>query len=135
MTLYRFSVPLLPGPHDWNLLLAHPFRWSYDGKGLHDKAVKRFGTMLRNSAAMMELRTLAKQLRLMTNLLQDYFSEVTEETWHQLAVAVSSQSAVVAELIQREGGPRQKKNAQQALDGLITALKFRSISTKELAAA
>ena len=120
---------------DWNLLLAHPFRWSYDGKGLHDKAVKRFGTMLRNSAAMMELRTLAKQLRLMTNLLQDYFSEVTEETWHQLAVAVSSQSAVVAELIQREGGPRQKKNAQQALDGLITALKFRSISTKELAAA
>lgn len=120
---------------EWNLLLAHPFRWSYDGKGLHEKAVKRFATILRDSAAIMDLRILAKQLRLMTNLLQNYFLEVAEETWHQLAVAISSQSAIVDELIQREGGPLQKKNAQQALDGMTAALKLRSIPTNELAAA
>ena len=119
---------------EWNLLLAHPFKWSYDGKGLHDKAVKRFVTMLRSSASIMELRTLVKQMKLMTNLLKDYFSEVPEESWHQLAEAVSSQSAVVVALIQREGGPQQKKNAQQALDSLTANLKLRSLTTNELVA-
>ncbi len=118
---------------DWNLLLAHPFQWSYDGKGLHDKAVKRFATMLRSSAAMMELRILTKQLNLMTNLLKDYFSEVTEESWHQLAASLSSQFTVVAALIQLDEGPRRKKNAQQALAGLVAALKQRSFPTNELA--
>ena len=119
---------------DWNLLLAHPFRWSYDGKGLHDKAVTRFVTMLRSSAAMMELRTLTKQLRLMTNLLKDYFSEVPMERWRQLASSLSSQSEVVAALIQREMGPKRKENAQQALDGLTSTLKQRLLSANELAA-
>ncbi len=119
---------------DWNLLLAHPFRWSYDGKGLHDKAVKRFTTMLRTSATKIELRTLTKLLRLMTNLLKDYFSEVSEPTWHQLAASLSSQSEVIAALIQREEGPRRKKKAQQALDSLTAALQQCSLLTNELAA-
>ena len=119
---------------DWNLLLAHPFRWSYDGEGLHDKAVKRFTKMLRSSAAEMELRTLTKLLALMTNLLDDYFSKAPEESWHQLAASLSSQSAAVAALIEREQGPRRKKNAQQALDGLAAALQQRSLSTNEVAA-
>jgi len=34
---------------DWNTLLAHPFQWSYDGKGLHEKAVQRFTKMLHSS--------------------------------------------------------------------------------------
>ncbi|MFQ5410163.1 MAG: IS630 family transposase, partial [Anaerolineales bacterium] len=54
---------------EWNTLLAHPFQWSYDAAGLHDKAVNRFTTMLRGSAAQMELRILTKQMRLLTNLL------------------------------------------------------------------
>ncbi len=119
---------------DWNLLLAHPFRWSYDGKGLHGKAVKRFTTMLRSSAAKIELRILTKLLRLMTNLLKDYFSEVSEGSWHQLAASLSSQSEVIVALIQREEGPRRKKNAQRALDGLTAALQQCSISSHKLAA-
>ncbi len=43
---------------EWNLLLARPFRWSYDGKGLHGKAVKRFAIMLRSPTDVMELRSL-----------------------------------------------------------------------------
>ena len=111
-----------------------PFGWSYDGKGLHDKAVKRFTTMLRSSAATMDLRTLAKQLTLVTNLLKDYISEVSEESWHQFAASLSSQSEAVAALIQREKGPRRKKNAQQALDSLTAVLQQRSLSTNKLAA-
>jgi len=35
---------------EWNTLFAHPFRWSYDGKRLHKKAVKRFTEMLKQAA-------------------------------------------------------------------------------------
>ncbi len=48
---------------DWNTLLAHPFQWSYDGSGLHEKAVNRFTKMLRHSAAQMELQILAKDFK------------------------------------------------------------------------
>lgn len=119
---------------DWNLLLAHPFRWSYDGTGLHDKAVRRFATMLRDSVASMELRILTKLLKLMTNLLEDYFSKVSEETWHQLATAFSSQFDAIGSLIQQEEGPRRKKNAQIALDSLSAVLQDRGLSTCKLAA-
>lgn len=119
---------------NWNTLLAHPFQWAYDGKGLHHKAVKRFTTMLRNSAATMDLRILTKQFALVTNLLKDYFSEVPEESWHQFAASLSSQSEAVTALIQREKGPQRKKKAQQALDSLTATLQQRSLSTNELAA-
>lgn len=115
---------------DWNLLLAHPFRWSFDGKGLHFKAVKRFALMLRNSARTIDLRTLTKQLRLMTNLLTDYPSEVPEDGWQKLADSLSSQSAAIAALIHEEEGPRRKKNAQLALEGLMTALETRPVNEK-----
>ncbi len=130
----RLKATLEAFVEDWNLLLAHPFRWSYDGKGLHEKAVKRFTTMLRSSAAKIELRILTKLLALMTNLLKDYFAEVSEGSWHQLAASLSSQSDVIAALIQREEGPRRKKNAQQALNTLTAALQQCSLSTSELAA-
>jgi transposase len=108
---------------DWNTLLAHPFQWSYDGKGLHEKAVQRFTTMLRRSPATMDIRVLTKQLMLLTNLLRDYFSEVSKECWKRFAVALSSQSQTIAELIQREEGPLRKKKAQQAAANLTAALQ------------
>ncbi len=119
---------------DWNLLSARSFHWSYDGKGLHNKAVKRFASMLRDSVTMMDLRILTKQLNLMTNLLRDYFSEVPEESWCQLAASLSSQFTAVNALIQQDEGPRRKKNAQLALANLIAALKYRSFLDGELAA-
>jgi len=108
---------------DWNTLLAHPFQWSYEGKALHEKAVQRFTKMLRISAATMEIRILTKQMMLLSNLLRDYFSEVSTDCWRQFAAALSSQSQAIAELIQREEGPRRKKKAQQAAADLTAALQ------------
>jgi len=119
---------------DWNLLSARPFHWSYDGKGLHNKAVKRFASMLRNSVTMMDLRILTKQLNLMTNLLRDYLSEVSEESWYQLATSISSQFTTIIALIQLDEGPRRRKIARLALANLIAALKCRSLLDGELAA-
>jgi len=108
---------------DWNTLLAHPFKWSYDGSGLHEKAVKRFTKMLHLSAAQMELRILTKQMKLLTNLLGDYVSEVPKETWEQFSEALRSQSDTITDLIQSEQGPQRKLNAQLAFANLNTALR------------
>ncbi len=118
----------------WNLLLAHPFRWTYDGEGLHEKAVKRFAAMLRNSATQMELRILTKLLLLMRNLLNDNFLQVSEETWQQLFAALSTQSESIIGLINQEKGPLRKKKAQDAVAQLAVAPHRRSITIDGLAA-
>lgn len=107
---------------DWNTLLAHPFRWTYDGKGLHEKAVRRFTQMLRRPAPQMELRILTKQLLLVTNLLRGYVSQVSLETWAEFATVLDSQHDAIAEHIQAEPGPKRKLNAQHALAALRDAL-------------
>jgi len=119
---------------DWNTLLAHPFKWSYDGSGLHEKAVKRFTNMLHLSAAQMELRILTKQMGLLTNLLRDYVSEVPQETWAQFSVTLSSQSDTITTLIQREPGPVRKLSAQQAFANLNEALHQYFNPTRDTAA-
>ena len=117
----------------WNQLFAHPLRWTYDGKLLHEKAVKRFIAMLRSHPSKLELRTLAKLLKLMTNLLRNYSSEVSEGTWQQLTTSLSSQSDAINTVIEQEDGPKRKLNARQAFDGLNEALQGRDPSTKQAA--
>jgi transposase len=119
---------------DWNILLAHPFKWSYDGSGLHEKAVKRFTKMLHLSAAQMELRILTKQMKLLTNLLGDYVSEVPKETWEQFSEALRSQTDTITDLIQTEEGPQRKLNAQQAFAKLNEALREYFAPIREIAA-
>lgn len=107
---------------EWNSLLAHPFCWSYDGKGLHQKVVKRFTEMLRGPAAQIEMRVLTKQLQLMSNLLNHHFTEISEEVWNEFARTLASQVTVIADIIQREHGPQRKKKAEQAMTALTIAL-------------
>jgi hypothetical protein len=99
----------------WNLLLAHPFNWSYDGKGLHERAVNRFTKMLHNAVEQMQIRILTKGLMLMTNLFENYFSEVSETSWQRLVETLSSKHETIATIIQQEQGPIRKKKAEQAL--------------------
>jgi transposase len=117
-----FTAALEAFVADWNTLLAHPFQWSYDGLGLHEKAVKRFVKMLQGSAAQMELRILTKQMLLVKNLLRDYLSEISQETWRQFAAVLRLQSDSISKLIEDEDGPRRKHNAQQAFTSLTEAL-------------
>lgn len=119
----QFKGALEAFMNDWNSLLAHPFRWSYDGIGLHEKAVKRFTKMLQGSAGQMEIRVLTKQMMLLTNLLKDYFSEVSRNTWRQLSEAISLQSETISDLIRQEDGPIRKQKAQQAAANLTAALQ------------
>jgi transposase len=108
---------------EWNTLLAHPFRWSYDGKGLHEKAVNRFTEMLKQAANKLEISTLTKQLRLMSNLFDQYFYEVPGENWKKLFAVLQYQKATVRNSIMNEAGPLKKENAEDALNSLLSILE------------
>ncbi|NQU63788.1 MAG: IS630 family transposase [SAR324 cluster bacterium] len=107
----------------WNSLFAHPFRWSYDGKGLHKKAVDRFTKILHQAAKEVEITSLTKQLKLMFNLLLSYASEVSPEYWRNLLEALQSEKVTLREKIMSEEGPKKKKNADEALNLLLPVLE------------
>ena len=107
----------------WNILLAHPFRWSYNGKGLHKKAVGRFTLMLQQAAIKLEVSSLTKQLKLMHNLLNHYFSEVPIVYWEKLNHVLRSQEITLRSNIMKEEGSLKKKNAENALNTLLLALE------------
>ena len=106
----------------WNAHLAHPFRWTYNGQGLHEKALKRFTVMLNNPNDKTDLRTLTKLLKLTTNLVTDYFSQIQEKTWQQFLVAFFKNQNKIDTQINNEHGPQRKKKARAALDELRAAL-------------
>ena len=108
---------------EWNLILAHPFRWSYDGHGLHQKVVVRFTKMMENPAEQMDIRILTKMLILMANLLKDYKKDVSLSVWSCLAEAIFAQYTTINEVIRKEEGPKRKKKLQHALASIMVAIK------------
>jgi len=78
--------------------------------------------MIGNSVEQMEVRFLTKELMLMANMLENYFTEVSEQTWNRFADVCTSQYAAITNLIDREEGQKRKKKAEQALSKLIALL-------------
>lgn len=107
---------------EWNCILAHPFRWSYDGSGLHQLAVVRFTKILKN-IVQMDIRILTKMLMLMTNLLKVYMKEVAEHVWSNFTEAIFAQYATINDMIQKEEGPKRKEKAQNALTSMMMAIQ------------
>ena len=118
----------------WNGLLAHPFSWGYDGNGLHEKAVKRFTKLLADSAEKFEVRILVKMLALMTNLLSDYFHEVPESTWDQLAATATLKDEIIADLIERDDRPKRKAKAEKTLTAFRISIHQRAGQERKAAA-
>jgi len=108
---------------NWNTLFAHPFRWSYTGKGLHKKAVDRFSTIVKQSASKLEISSLTKQLKLMFNLLGNYVSEIPIAYWENLFDAIQENEAILRLSIQQEESPMKKERADIALNLLLPALQ------------
>ena len=103
----------------WNDLFAHPFQWTYDGRGLHQKAVIRFTQMLELSADTLDTRLLTKQLLLMANLLRDYHSQIEDPVLNKFRQVFVSQYQTLLMLIEKEPGPVKKKHAETALASLL----------------
>jgi hypothetical protein len=79
--------------------------------------------MLYGSVEQMELRTLSKQLMLMTNLIRDYISEVSTHSWDQFLSIFHSQSEPIIKLIESEEKPKSQNKARRALENLNAALR------------
>lgn len=107
---------------EWNCILAHPFRWSYDGRGLHQKAVVRFTKMLETAVEQMDIRILTKMLMLMTNLMKDYMKEIEERVWQRMTETLFAQYTTINEMIRKEEGPKRKEKAQHALTSIMQAI-------------
>ena len=108
----------------WNSLLAHPFTWKYDGKGLHQKAVNRFIKMLDNSLEKMNLKFMTKQFLLMQNLIKDYQTEINSESWIKLHGLICSNQEKFNSIIMKDGGPKRMINSKIALKDLTDSLNI-----------
>ena len=120
--------------NEWNTLFAHPFRWSYDGKGLPEKAVDRFTRILRQSAHQIEISGLIKQLKLMLNLLKDGAFEISIKYWSNLCDVFHSNETILKKRIKNEKGSKKKNKAAAELRLLSTALKRWAIQNMPKAA-
>ncbi len=108
---------------EWNTLLAHPFKWSYDGNGLEAKAVERFVKILNQSANKLEISTLSKQLELIFNVFSDCFLKVKTARWDKLFDTLKSREETLRNIIKNENGPKRKERAETALNSLMSILE------------
>jgi len=110
--------------HEWNIYLAHPYKWSYDGEGLHQKVVLRFVRMLENSTEKLNVKFLTKQSLLMTNVIKTYWDTVELELWLKLDNAIASKSDQINKIISEDESAKRKKKAYMALVELIETLRM-----------
>ena len=90
---------------------------------LHKKAVNRFIKMLKLAASKLEITSLTKQLRLMSNLFDNYFYEIPRDHWEELFSVLQSQETTIRHSIMNEEGPIKKKNAENALNSFLSVLE------------
>ncbi|MCP4546837.1 MAG: hypothetical protein GY835_10280 [bacterium] len=80
----ELSETILSFRDTWNENFAHPFNWTYTGKGLAEKVVRRFCQWVSLEPDTLKQKYLHKQLRLMINLTRAYWDQVPERQWRDL---------------------------------------------------
>ena len=100
----------------WNELFAHPFKWSYTGKGLYAKAVRRFCRLLSIQTDQMDSKFLASQLLLMSNIAENYTNLVPTADWLELVQLATENDtdSYITKIIEMETGPNRQQKARQA---------------------
>lgn len=109
----------------WNLLLAHPFKWDYNGDGLHQKAVDRFIKILENSLEKLEIRLMTKQFLLMANLIENFQEKVDFDSWIKLDEIINAKMEQFYNIMLVDDGPKRKEKAEAALLRLTETLRWR----------
>ena len=118
---------------EWNENWAHPFNWRYDGKGLHEKVVQRFTSILSNSASKITLNYLSKSSQLMVNMIDSHWAKVSLETWVQLFSVINEQEDLLRKAIKASPQPIVKKKAEYALDQLLNKVNVINLKTETAA--
>jgi len=106
----------------WNEFYAHPFRWSYTGKGLHQKAVRRFCRLLSIETDQMESKFLTSQLLLMSNIAEHYLGLIPASDWFELIHLATEKGDYMSNIIQSDSRPRGQKKAREAYRHFVEAV-------------
>ena len=108
----------------WNTLLAKPINWQYTGEGLPGKAVKRCIRMLNAPIENMDVRFLIKQLKLMANIINEYWQEIPTTIWNKLAYELKEKYEAIKTKIVDANSKNKKRNERiESLDCLVKLLK------------
>ncbi len=98
----------------WNQFYAHPFSWSYTGKGLHRKAVSRFCLLLSIETPQMDPKFLTSQLLLMSNLAEHYLRLIPSADWFRLVNLATEKRDYISNIIDADPRPLAKVKATEA---------------------
>ena len=109
----------------WNEILAHPFKWNYNGDGLHLKVVTRFIRTLESTSEKLEISFMTKKFLLMTNIIDNYWEKVSKKYWNKLSELLKSNMDNIKKIISDENGPRKKVKAKDALKKLKMILNMK----------
>jgi transposase len=107
----------------WEKYFAHPFKWTYDGTGLHSQAVRRLITHIAIENEHMEISFLVGQMELMINLLQRYFDYVRIKDWQLLAKTIEDKKNFIGDIVRKSDKPRIKEKAEKTFPILLDLLK------------
>ncbi|MDI7260917.1 MAG: hypothetical protein QME90_13485, partial [Thermodesulfobacteriota bacterium] len=106
----------------WNEFYAHPFRWSYTGEGLHQKAVRRFCRLLSIETDQMDSKFLTSQLLLMSNIAEHYLGLIPSSDWFQLINLATEKGDYISNIIESDSRPRGQKKAREAYSRFVEAV-------------
>ncbi len=106
----------------WNEFFAHPFKWSYVGKDLYAKAVRRFNRLLSIQTDQMDSKFLTSQLLLMCNIADKYIDRIPVADWRQLLDLATQSHDYINKIIETETGPKRQQKAHQAYARFVRTL-------------
>jgi hypothetical protein len=119
----------------WNEHFAHPFDWKYTGEGLAEKVVCRLTDWLLLEKDGMTCKFIHKQFLLMTNLANDYWSQVPRKRWQTLLEALTRKGRYVNRVIDQD--EKRQLVARAAKVALLNSLqsKLASVCSPKMAQA
>jgi hypothetical protein len=106
----------------WNEYFAHPFSWNYTGKGLHEKVVSRFNTLLAISSNQVSISFLINQLQLIINIYNQYPEILKTQEWADFLKLFELKTVYIQNIILSSGKPRQIKKAREVYHNLCEIL-------------
>ena len=99
-------------------LMFEPFKWKYTGKGLPEKVVKIFIKLLISSENM-DVAVTVKMLKLMVNMINDFWDEIPYRFWRDLNNRLNEKyETIKTNIINAKSRARKRDERIESLDSL-----------------
>jgi len=83
----------------WDSDFAHPFKFSYSGDGLHEKAISRFTKWIQMRSPQLNVKFLEKQIKLISNLATSYWPKAKRKAWKMLYETLQENNDFISAII------------------------------------